>query len=124
MRGGCRVDNQCFCITHIGKMTYELYAVYEFIGRFFASFYLECKYTSISMLQVFLCQRMIRIFRQTRVFHKLNLRLFFQPLRKLQCIVYMSLYPQGKSLQSLKQQERVEGTQRGSIITQTLYPCP
>src|SRR5579885_799238 len=50
-------------------------------------------------------------------------RMLFEELRNLECILAVPLHAQRKRLQSLKQQERIEGTDAGAGITQRFDAC-
>ena len=61
------MDDQAFCISDIGKVRKQLYGIDKFLSSLEAAFYSETDDRSIMPVEIFFCDRMIRIVFKTRV---------------------------------------------------------
>src|SRR5664280_442419 len=79
----CRwLDYQCFSVSHICKMTYQLKMFDKFNSLGFLCFQYKTQNSSGSLREIFFCKFMIRTSLQTRIGYLLNTRLGFKPFRQ------------------------------------------
>ena len=105
-----RLNYQCFSISHICKMTYQLKVLDKFNSLGFFCFQNKTQNSSGTLREIFFCKFMIRTCLKTRIINLLNARLGFKPFRQGKCILNMTFHPKRQGLKSLDKQKRVEWT--------------
>ncbi len=118
------MDDQGLGIADVGQVAGQLYRVDEGPGRLVPARHAEGQHRPEPVAQVALGQLMGGMGRQSGEAHPVDQRMCIQPPGQLEGIVDVALHPQRQRLQSLQEQERVEGTERGAEVAETLDPSP
>src|SRR5271157_5527105 len=101
------MDDQAFCISYVGKVREQFHGIDEFFSSLESAFYSETNQRSITPVEIFLCNRMVRLVLETRVNDPVYQRVASEKLRHLQRILGMPLLPQDQRLESLDEKKGI-----------------
>ena len=116
--GGCRMDDQALNVSNICQQRKDLQLVNELKCCFLSALDIEGEDGCAAVREVLLVQSMIRVVRQRRMVHMLNLRVIGQELNDLLGVLNVTLDTQRQSLSALQQQKCVERRNGSTSITQ------
>ena len=118
MGRGRRVDYQALCIRDICEQRENLKVVDEGKGLLLSALDVEGEDGRAAVREILLIERVIRVVRQGRVVHLLNLRVLRQELDNLQRVLDMALHTERQRLGALQEQERVERGDCAALIAE------
>ena len=115
------MDDQAFCISYVGKVRKQFHGIDEFFPCIESAFYSETDQRSITPVEIFLCNRMVRLVLEARVIHPVYQRVAPEKLRDLQRILGMPLLPQDQRLESLEEKKGIKWAQSRSNVAEPLH---
>ena len=118
VRGGSGVDDEALDVSHVGEQAEELEALGELLGRLCVALDLEGEDGRGAVGIIAVVELLGAARGQARVVHALHLRVVVEELDDLEGVLHVALDAQGKRLQTLEQQERVERRQRCTLVAQ------
>lgn len=122
VRGRGRMDDKALGIGHVGEQGEKLQAVHKFHGCLSAALQVDEEDGSRALREIALIEGVVRGIRQRRMMDFLHERAGLQIIDDLQGVLHMPLHAQGQGLESLQDEETVEGREAGALIAQELGP--
>ena len=119
------MNHERFCIADVRDVTRELYIVDESTSSLqSASDAEDYDSAEVARPEISFCKRVVGVIFKARVPDPLDARIFLQPARERQRVLALTVKPQGKCLQSLGQEKRIEGALTRAEVAQDFNAGP